>query len=49
MRILIAEDDPVPRRLLESFLSKWGYDVVVTCDGRGKKERRDSGSGGWSG
>ena len=34
MKILIAEDDPVSRRLLEAFLSKWGYDVVVTCDGR---------------
>jgi two-component system chemotaxis response regulator CheY len=33
VKILIAEDDPVSRRLLESFLSKWGYDVVVTCDG----------------
>ena len=33
MKILIAEDDPVSRRLLEAFLSKWGYDVVVTCDG----------------
>jgi two-component system cell cycle response regulator len=34
MKILIAEDDPVSRRLLEAFLSKWGYDVVVTCDGK---------------
>jgi two-component system cell cycle response regulator len=33
VKILIAEDDPVSRRLLEAFLSKWGYDVVVTCDG----------------
>ncbi len=33
MKILIAEDDPVSRRLLEVFLCKWGYDVVVTCDG----------------
>ena len=33
MKILIAEDDPVSRRLLEVFLRKWGYDVVVTCDG----------------
>jgi len=34
MKILIAEDDPVSRRSLEVFLSKWGYDVVVTCDGK---------------
>jgi diguanylate cyclase (GGDEF)-like protein len=33
MRILIAEDDPVSRRLLEAKLVKWGYDVAVTCDG----------------
>jgi AmiR/NasT family two-component response regulator len=32
MRILIAEDEPVSRRLLEAKLLKWGYDVVVTCD-----------------
>lgn len=34
MRILIADDDPVSRRLLEAFLKKWGYDVVVSCDGK---------------
>jgi two-component system cell cycle response regulator len=34
MRVLIAEDDPVSRRLLQAFLTKWGYDVVVTSDGR---------------
>ena len=33
MKVLIAEDEPVSRRLLESFLRKWGYDVLVTCDG----------------
>lgn len=33
MRILIAEDDPVSRRVLEASLQKWGYDVIVTCDG----------------
>lgn len=34
MRILIAEDDPVSRRILEVHLQKWGYDVVVTSDGK---------------
>jgi len=34
MRVLIAEDDATSRRLLESMLKKWGYDVVVTCDGK---------------
>lgn len=33
MKILIAEDDPVSRRLLEAKLIKWGYEVLVTCDG----------------
>ena len=33
MRVLIAEDDPISRRLLERTLSKWNYEVVVTCDG----------------
>ncbi len=34
MRVLICEDDPVSRQLLASFLEKWGYDVVVTNDGK---------------
>jgi len=33
MKILIAEDDPVSRVFLEMTLVKWGYEVVVTCDG----------------
>ena len=33
MRILIAEDDPVSRRILEATLTKWGYEVVVTTNG----------------
>ncbi len=33
MRSLIAEDDPVSRRVLEAFLIKWGYEVVAACDG----------------
>ena len=33
MRILIAEDDAVSRRVLETTLVKWGYEVVVTTDG----------------
>jgi two-component system cell cycle response regulator len=33
VKVLIAEDDQVSRRLLEAFLGKWGYDVVVTSDG----------------
>ena len=33
MRILIAEDDAVSRRVLEATLLKWNYEVVVTTDG----------------
>lgn len=33
MRSLIADDDPVSRHLLEAFLVKLGYEVVVACDG----------------
>lgn len=33
MKILIAEDDPISRRLLETILGKWGYEVVVALDG----------------
>jgi two-component system cell cycle response regulator len=32
-RILIAEDDPVSRRMLQAFLLKWGYDVISAADG----------------
>ena len=34
MKILIAEDDPVSRLILEASLVKWGYEVSVTLDGR---------------
>ena len=33
MNVLIAEDDPVSRRLLEATLTKWGYGVVTCSDG----------------
>jgi len=33
VRVLIAEDDPVSRRILERLLRKWGYEVLVTTDG----------------
>ena len=32
-RILIAEDDPVSRRVLETLLKKWGHEIVVAKDG----------------
>lgn len=33
MKILIADDDPVSRRLLQSYLQKWGYEVTVAVNG----------------
>ena len=33
MKVLIADDDLVSRRLLEAMLTRWGYEVVVTHDG----------------
>jgi diguanylate cyclase (GGDEF)-like protein len=33
VKILIAEDDAVSRRILEAKLVKWGYDVIVARDG----------------
>lgn len=33
MRVLIAEDDAVSRRILETLLRKWGYEITSTLDG----------------
>lgn len=33
MRILVAEDDPVTRRILETSLGKLGWDVITASDG----------------
>lgn len=38
MRILLADDDVVSRRLVESLLEKWGHDVVACQNG---EEARD--------
>src|ERR1700730_10023091 len=35
MRILIADDESVSRRMLQVLLGKWGYDVVTAEDGDG--------------
>jgi two-component system, cell cycle response regulator len=34
VEILIVEDEAVSRRILEVTLCHWGYDVIVTSDGR---------------
>lgn len=33
MKVLIAEDDAISRRVLEATLTKFGYEVVVAVDG----------------
>lgn len=37
--VLIAEDDPVSRRILEVLLEKWGYDAVATDNGKDAFDR----------
>ncbi len=34
MKVLIADDDRVIRRILEAALSEWGYATVAVADGR---------------
>ena len=33
MKVLIADDEAVSRRLLQATLKRWGYDVLVASDG----------------
>jgi two-component system cell cycle response regulator len=42
MRILIAEDTLISRRMLQSLLAKWGYDVVSVEDGDAAWEKLKS-------
>jgi len=39
MKILIAEDEPVSRRMLQGVLTRWGYDVISVEDGNAAWER----------
>lgn len=34
MKILVADDDLVTRRMLQAYLEKWGYEVVAVSDGQ---------------
>ena len=42
MKILIADDEPVSRRMLQGLLTKWGYEVVAAEDGKVAWERLNS-------
>jgi two-component system cell cycle response regulator len=33
MKVLVADDEIVSRRLIESSVRRWGYDVIVAADG----------------
>ncbi len=33
MKILIADDDDVSRRVLQATLTQWGYEVFIACNG----------------
>jgi two-component system NtrC family sensor kinase len=33
MKVLIAEDDPVSRRVLQVYLERWGHEVTAAVDG----------------
>lgn len=37
--VLVADDDPITRRVLESHLKRWGYDVLTAQDGNQARER----------
>jgi len=34
MKILVADDDVITRRMLQTYLVKWGYEVVMVSDGQ---------------
>ena len=33
MKVLIADDDPLQRQLLSSWLTRWGHEVIIASDG----------------
>jgi phosphoserine phosphatase RsbU/P len=39
MRVLVAEDDPVSRRLLQAALTEWGFAVTATSDGASARDQ----------
>jgi len=43
LRVLIAEDETISRKLLQASLTKWGCDVVSTADGQDACEALQAG------
>jgi len=43
MKVLIADDDLVSRLLLEGYLQKWNYEIVVAKDGEEAWEKFQAG------
>lgn len=39
MKVLVAEDDPISKRILQIRLTKWGYDVTTTSNGTDALEK----------
>ena len=37
-KVLIVDDEPAIREVLEMILQEWGYDVRLACDGAEAKE-----------
>ncbi len=44
-RVVVAEDDPISREIVCTLLRKWGFDIVVTQDGREAMEALRAESG----
>jgi CheY-like chemotaxis protein len=34
VKILVADDDPINRRLLQTSLARWNYEVILARDGQ---------------
>ncbi len=44
-RVIVADDDPVSREIMNGLLTRWGYDVILTNDGREAMEALRAQSG----
>ena len=42
MKVLVVDDDPVSRRVLEAMLSRWGYEVELASEGAAAWKRLEA-------